>query len=155
MEGGLFLDVVVREGAAIFQLLASEDQPLLVWGNAFFVLDFGLHILNCVARLNFQGDGFASQGLDEDLHASPETEHKMEGGLFLNVVVGQGASIFQLLASEDQPLLIWGDSFLILDLGLDILNGVAGLNLKGDGLACEGLNEDLHASPETEHKMEG
>ena len=30
MEGGLFLDVVVREGTSILQLLASEDQTLLV-----------------------------------------------------------------------------------------------------------------------------
>ena len=31
-----------------------------------------------------------------------------------------------------------------LDLGLDILDGVRGLHLKGDGLAREGLDEDLH-----------
>ena len=31
-----------------------------------------------------------------------------------------------------------------LDLGLDIVDGVRGLNLEGDGLAREGLNEDLH-----------
>jgi hypothetical protein len=30
MESGLLLDVVVREGAAIFELLSSEDQALLV-----------------------------------------------------------------------------------------------------------------------------
>ena len=31
-----------------------------------------------------------------------------------------------------------------LDLGLDVLNGVRGLDLKGDGLPGEGLDEDLH-----------
>ena len=31
-----------------------------------------------------------------------------------------------------------------LDLGLDILDGVGGLDLEGDGLAGEGLHEDLH-----------
>ena len=30
MKGGLLLDVVVREGAAILELLAREDQALLV-----------------------------------------------------------------------------------------------------------------------------
>jgi hypothetical protein len=30
------------------------------------------------------------------------------------------------------------------DLRLDIVNGVGGLDLKGDGLAREGLNENLH-----------
>ena len=34
-----FLDVVVREGAAVFELLAGEDQALLVRRDAFFVLD--------------------------------------------------------------------------------------------------------------------
>ena len=32
MQGGLLLDVVVREGAAILELLAREDQALLVGG---------------------------------------------------------------------------------------------------------------------------
>ena len=34
--------------------------------------------------------------------------------------------------------------FLILDLGLDIVDGVRRLHLKGDGLAREGLYENLH-----------
>lgn len=35
-------------------------------------------------------------------------------------------------------------TFLVLDLCLDILDGVAGLNLKGDGLPRQRLHEDLH-----------
>jgi hypothetical protein len=31
-----------------------------------------------------------------------------------------------------------------LDLGLDVVDGIGGLDLKSDGLAGEGLNEDLH-----------
>ena len=38
MEGGLLLDVVVREGPTVLELLASEDQPLLVRGDALLVL---------------------------------------------------------------------------------------------------------------------
>jgi hypothetical protein len=37
VEGGFLLDVVVREGAAVFELLAGEDQALLVWGDALLV----------------------------------------------------------------------------------------------------------------------
>jgi hypothetical protein len=33
---------------------------------------------------------------------------------------------------------------LILDLGLNVVNGIGGLHLEGDGLSCEGLYEDLH-----------
>ena len=41
MEGGLLLDIVVREGSSIFELLSSEDEPLLIWRNTFFILDLG------------------------------------------------------------------------------------------------------------------
>ena len=35
-------------------------------------------------------------------------------------------------------------TLLVLDLGLDVLDGVRRLDLKGDGLAGQGLDEDLH-----------
>jgi len=114
MEGRLLLDVVVGKSSAILQLLASEDQPLLIWGNAFLVLDLGLDILNAIGRLDLEGDGLPSEGLDEDLHASPQPENEVKGRLLLDVVVGESPAILQLLASEDQPLLIWWNAFLIL-----------------------------------------
>merc|ERR1712025_311853 len=134
MEGALLLDVVVGESSSVLQLLASEDQPLLIWGDSLLVLDLGLDVLNGVGWFNLQGDGLTGEGLDEDLHASPESEHKVEGALLLDVVVGESSSVLELLASEDQSLLIWGDSLLVLDLGLDVLNGVRGFDLQGDGL---------------------
>merc|ERR1711990_1400193 len=126
MESALLLDVVVGESSSVLQLLASEDQPLLIWGDSLLVLDLSLDVLNGVRGFDLEGDGLASQGLDEDLHTSPQSEHEMEGALLLDVVVGEGSSVLQLLASEDQPLLIWGDSLLVLDLSLDVLNGVGG-----------------------------
>ncbi|KFP74356.1 hypothetical protein N311_02483, partial [Apaloderma vittatum] len=135
--------------------LAGKDQPLLVRGNAFLVLDLGLDILNGVTRLHLKGDGLARQGLHKDLHATPEAQDKVQGGLLLDVVVREGAPIFQLLASKDQPLLVRGNAFLVLDLGLDILNGVTRLHLKGDGLARQGLHKDLHATPEAQDKVQG
>merc|ERR1719266_955666 len=137
------MDVVVGEGSSVLELLASEDQPLLVWGDSLLVLDLGLDVLDGVRGLDLEGDSLTGEGLDEDLHASPESEHKMEGALLLDVVVGKSPSILKLLASEDQPLLVWGDSLLVLDLGLDVLDGVRGLHLEGDGLTGEGLDEDL------------
>merc|ERR1719266_1155641 len=135
------MDVVVGESSSVLQLLAGEDQPLLIWGDSLLVLDLGLDVLNGVRGLDLEGDSLTGEGLDEDLHASPESEHKMESALLLDVVVGKSPSILELLASEDQPLLIWGDSLLVLDLGLDVLNGVRGLDLEGDGLASQGLDE--------------
>merc|ERR1712114_99608 len=113
MESGLFLDVVVRESSAVLQLFASEDQTLLVWGDTLLVLDLCLHILNGVARLHLQGDGLPCEGLDKDLHSSTESEDEMESGLFLDVVVRESPAVLQLFASEDQTLLVWGDSLLV------------------------------------------
>merc|ERR1712165_447264 len=154
MKSGLFLDVVVRESSAILKLLASEDQTLLVWGDSLLVLDLSLDILNGIAGLNLQGDGFPCESLDEDLHSSTESEDQMESGLFLDVVVRQSSAILQSLASKDQTLLVWGNSLLVPDLSLDILNGIAGLNLQGDGLPCESLDKDLHSSTESKDQME-
>jgi len=39
---------VIREGSAILELLSSEDQPLLVWGNALLVLDLALDVVDSV-----------------------------------------------------------------------------------------------------------
>merc|ERR1712015_476857 len=60
MKSGLLLDVVIAQGSSIFKLFAGEDQSLLVWRNAFLVLDFGFHILNCIRGFDLKGDGLAS-----------------------------------------------------------------------------------------------
>ncbi|KAL4563096.1 hypothetical protein LXL04_027129 [Taraxacum kok-saghyz] len=146
MEGGFLLNVVVGKGTAVFELLSGEDQPLLVWRDAFLVLDLGFHIVDGVGAFDFKGDCLTGESFDEDLHTSPETEDEMEGGLLLNVVVGKGTAVLELLSGEDQPLLVWGNAFLVLDFGLNVVNCIGALDLKGDGLAGEGLNEDLHAS---------
>jgi hypothetical protein len=65
------------------------------------------------------------------------------GSYLLDVVVRESASILKLLSSEDQALLVRGNSFLVLDLGLDIVDGVGRLNLEGDGLARKGLDEAI------------
>ena len=75
----------------------------------------------------------------------------MKGWLFLDIIITEGTAIFQLLACEDQPLLVRRDAFLVLDLGLDVLDGITGFNFKGDGLACQGLYKNLHTSSESQH----
>jgi hypothetical protein len=61
----------------------------------------------------------------------------MQGRFLLDVVVGQGATILKLLAGEDQALLVWGNALLVLDLALDIVDSVRGLNFERDGLASD------------------
>merc|ERR1711878_173586 len=154
MQSGLLLDVVVREGAAILKLFASKDQPLLIWGNAFLVLDLSLDIFNGIRWFNLKGDGLASQGLDKNLHTSTKTENQMQSGLLLDVVVRKGATILKLFASKDQPLLIWGNAFLVLDLGFDIFNGVRRLNLQCNCFTSQGLDKNLHTSSQSKYQMQ-
>lgn len=70
-----------------------------------------------------------------DLHASTQTENQVESRLLLDVVIRKSAAVLQLLASENETLLIWGNAFLILDLGLYVVDSIAGLDLESDGLA--------------------
>jgi len=151
MESGLLLNVVVRKSTSILELLSSEDQTLLVRGDSFLVLDLGLHGLDGVGSLDLKGNGLSGESLDEYLHSSTKTEDQVKGGFLLDVVVGEGTSVLQLLSGKDEALLIRGDSLLVLDLALDGLDGVASFDLKGDGLTSQGLDEDLHSSAETEH----
>ena len=155
MEGRFLLDVVVRKSSAVLKLLSSEDESLLIGGDALLVLDFGLDILDGVRRLNVQGNGLASQSLDEDLHTTAESKHEMESGLLLNIVVRKCSAVLELLSSEDESLLIGGNALLVLDLSLDVFNGVRGLNIEGDGLSGKGLDEDLHATTESENQVKG
>ena len=148
------MDVIIAEGATVLKLLSSEDQPLLVWGNTLLVLDLGLNVLNGVGRFDLEGDGLSSEGLNEDLHSSTETQNQMESALLLDVVVAESPTVLELLPGEDQPLLVWGNTLLVLNkemsnerldyaskmsaylnLCLHVLDRVRGLHLEGDGLA--------------------
>jgi hypothetical protein len=53
--------------------------------------------------------------------STTQTEHQVQRRLLLDVVVGERAAILELLAGEDQSLLVWGDALFVLDLGFDIV----------------------------------
>jgi hypothetical protein len=74
------LDIVVGEGAAVFELLAREDETLLVWRYALFVLDLGLYIVDRVAGLYLEGDSLAREGLNK----------AVEGMSVLSFVINRG-----------------------------------------------------------------
>jgi len=48
VKGGFLLDIVIAQRSAILELLSSEDQALLVGGDPFLVLNFGLYIVDRV-----------------------------------------------------------------------------------------------------------
>ena len=68
----------------------------------------------------------------------------MESGFFLDVVIAEGSAILKLLSCENEPLLVGRDAFLVLDLGLHVVDRVRWLNLERDCLASECLDENLH-----------
>merc|ERR1711981_532520 len=116
MQGALLLDVIVRKGAAVLELLSCEDQTLLIWRDTFLVLDLRFHVVDRVAGLHIECDGLARQGLHEDLHASAKAQHKVKGALLLDVIIRKGAAVLKLLSCEDKSLLIRRNTFLVLDL---------------------------------------
>lgn len=63
------LDIAVREGAVILELLAAEDETLLTGGDALLLLDLGLDVADGIQRQLdvVDGDGLAGQSLDQDL----------------------------------------------------------------------------------------
>merc|ERR1719335_2094124 len=113
VQSGLLLDIVVGKSATVLQLLTGEDETLLVWRNTFLVLNLSLDVFNSVRGLDFKSDGLSGKSLDEDLHTTTKTEDQVKSRLLLNVVVRKSAAILELLASEDQTLLIWGNALLV------------------------------------------
>jgi len=52
----------------------GKNEGLLVVTEAFPILDFGLDLVNGIARSHFRGDDPGAQGSDKDLHVTMGTE---------------------------------------------------------------------------------
>ena len=155
MQGTLLLDIVVRKGTSILQLLSRENETLLIRWDALLVLNLALDVVDGVGRLDLKGNSLARQRLDENLHPATQTKDEVESGFLLDVVIGEGTTVFELFSGKNETLLIGWDALFVLDFGLDIVNGVGGLDFESDGLAREGFDKDLHATTETEDEVEG
>merc|ERR1712112_540502 len=81
--------------------LTSQASDLAVLIDLVILEDRKLDLLSLVLDLLGGGEGL----LLALLATSSQAEDEMEGRLLLDVVVGQSATILQLLASEDQTLL--------------------------------------------------
>ena len=136
MEGWLFLNVVIRKSSSVLKLLSSEDKSLLVGGDSLSVLDFSFDALNCVCAVYPYGHCLASECSDEYLHSSPESEYKVEGWFFADVVVCDASSVFKTFASKDKSLLVCWDSFLLLDSLFDCGNWISWFDFNSNGFSC-------------------
>jgi len=135
MKSRFFLNVIVRKGSSIFQLFSSKDKSLLIWWNSFFILNFSFYSINGVTWFNIKSNGFSCQCLNKDLHSSSKSQDEMKCRFFLNVIVRKSSSIFQLFSSENKSLLIWWNSFFILNFSFDSINGITWFNIKSDGFS--------------------
>ena len=77
MQRTPLLEIVVRQRPPALQLLAREDQALLVRRNALLVLDLTLHGFDRVRRLHVQRDRPARQRPHEHLHAAPDVPKEL------------------------------------------------------------------------------
>jgi len=135
VECALLLDIIIRQGTSVFELLASKDEALLVGGYTLLILDLRLNIINRVRRFDLESYRFAGQCLHEDLHATTKAENEMESRLFLDVVIRKSSTVLQLFASEDKTLLVRRNTLLVLDLCLDVIDRVGRFNFESDRLA--------------------
>jgi len=130
MKSGFLLDVVVGQGSTIFELFTGKDKSLLVWWDTFLVLDLCFYIFDGIGCFNFQCNGLSSKSLDKDLHTTTKSEYQMQGRFLLDVIIRKGSSIFELFTGKDETLLIWWDTFLVLDFSFNIFDGVGCFNFE-------------------------
>jgi hypothetical protein len=120
--------------------LSSKSLNLSVIVNLVEVEDSKLVLLSLV--LDLLGGGVDL--LLSLLTTTSKSQDEMESGLLLDVVVRKGSAVLELLTGEDKSLLVRGNSLLVLDLGLDVVDGVGRLHLEGDSLTGKGLDKNLH-----------
>merc|ERR1719499_2781270 len=154
VKSRFLLDIVIREGSTILKLLSSENESLLIRRNAFLVLDFGLHIGDSIRRLHIKSNRLSSKSLNKDLHATSQSKHQVQSRLLLDIVIRKSTAILQLFTSKDKTLLIRWNTFLVLDLGFDVRDSVRGFDIERDRLSCQGFDENLHSSSESQYQVE-
>ena len=81
--------------------------------------------------------------LHEEFHATSKPEDQMECAFSIDVIIGEGAPIIKLNTSKDESLLVRGNTFLVLNDSLELLNSVVSRDIASDCLPCQGLDINL------------
>ena len=69
---------------------------------------------------------------------------KFDSVSLLNLVVLGSADVGQFLSIEERLLVLGSNTFLLMDLALESLDGVGRLNLDGKCISGQCLDADLH-----------
>merc|ERR1712189_58561 len=67
------------------------------------------------------------------LTTTSKSKNQMKCGLLLDVVITQSATVLQLFTSKNKTLLVGWNTFFVLDLGFNIINGITWFDLESDG----------------------
>jgi hypothetical protein len=140
------VNIVIGQSITVFERLVIKNETLFIGRNAFLVMNLGLDVLNRVVGLDVERKRFVRAHLDVNLSTytgTTATQDEFQGGLVRNIVIGQSMTVFELLFSKNEKLLIWRNAFLVFNLGLDALNGVGGLDVERQSIATERLDENL------------
>ena len=78
-------------------------------------------------------------------HPAAQAQHQVQRRFLLDVVVRERATVLELLARENEALLVGRNALLVLDLALDHVDRVGGLHLESDCLARQRLDENLQS----------
>jgi hypothetical protein len=89
------------------------------------------------------------------LNTRQEAEDKLKGGVILDLAVRKSEPILHVLLmcsgpillvprSKEEPLESYRYALHLVNLLLDIVDGIGALNLKHKSLSCKLLDEDLH-----------
>ena len=128
------LNTIVWQNSATINLYPGfgEDQFLFILGDAYFDLDQSLEFLYGVILIHILKNDSSRESLDKDFH-SFWLDYQMNSGFFLNFVVieceiRENCSVLKHLTVKYKPLLFWRNTFLVLDLSLDVFDGFSMLN---------------------------
>ena len=82
----------------------------------------------------------------------------MQSGFLLNIVIRQGEVVFQFFFCVEQSLFIKGNTFLILDFGFNVFDGITLLGIQGKSFKKSffgaGFNKDYHTTYQPQHQMQ-
>ena len=103
------------------RLSSSKDEMLLIRGDAFFVLNPALSVVDRVRGLNFQGNCFAWKSLNRDLHTSMEANDKVPSGCYSQTGCECPRQLLEPFSCEDKALLPagWEEYYLHRGEGQD------------------------------------
>lgn len=113
-------------GTIITDLVVRKDSKFNLLGLLLDLLGGGVNLLLSL------------------LTTTNESHGEVDDGLLLNGVVSKSTRVLELSTGEGKTLLVNGDALFNLNLGLDGVNGGAGLNLERKSVTGKGLNKNLH-----------